>query len=98
MTVNDENVGPQNFDYKAEYGVSPFDIDPNTDSFRPGLFRVTFVTDQDDQSESASPIKPKSKAAVLAITLILHRVPKMTKLYNDSQAVRSTLSSEDNPV
>jgi len=50
VTVNDENVGPQNFDYKAEYGVSPFDIDPNTDSFRPGLFRVTFVTDQDDQS------------------------------------------------
>lgn len=98
MTVDDENLGPQNFDYRAEYGVSPLEIDPNTDSFQPGLFRVTFVTDQADQSENASPTKPKSKAAVLSITLILHRVPKMTKLYSDGQAVRSTLNSEDKPV
>ena len=44
VTVNDESVGPDNYHWKSDYGVSEIEIDPNTDKFKSGLFRVAFVT------------------------------------------------------
>ena len=44
VTVDDENIGPENYHWKAEYSICPITIDPNTDVFHPGLFRIKFVT------------------------------------------------------
>ena len=44
VTVDDENVGPQNYHWRSEYGFHQVEIDPNTDSFKLGTYRVAFVT------------------------------------------------------
>ena len=57
VTVDDEQVGPKNFKWKSEYGYHKLEIDPNTDLFKPGLFRVAFVTIQpsaEDEEHTAS--------------------------------------------
>ena len=44
ITVNDENISLKNYHWRSEYGVCLFDISPNTDKFKPGLFRVAFIS------------------------------------------------------
>ena len=72
VTVNDENVGPDNYHWKSDYGICEFEIDPNTDNFQPGLFRVAFVTKQDQQALNQS--------IALSIQLKLEPCPRMIKL------------------
>ena len=40
MTVNDENVGKDNYHWKSEYGVDKIDIYPDRNNFKQGKYRV----------------------------------------------------------
>ena len=47
VTVNEENVGKDNYKWKSVYGVDKIDIYPDDPSFRLGVYRVAYVTFSD---------------------------------------------------
>ena len=44
MTVNEENVGKDNYHWKSEFGVDKIDIYPDDANFSHGLYRIAYVT------------------------------------------------------
>ena len=53
--MNDENCGPDNFRWRNDYGLNNIDIDPNTDEYEPGFYRVAIVSRKGD-NHSESPV------------------------------------------
>jgi len=88
--VDRENVGPQSYDWKSECPLSQVEIDPNTDKFKPGLYKVVYVT------RPADPKKQDQQTAnpVICAKLVFEEVPKMTKLNNSSEALSVTVGDD----
>ena len=51
VTVNDENISANNYRWKCDYGVGTLEISPNNDTFKPGLFRLAFVSHTHNEGE-----------------------------------------------
>ena len=83
ISVDDDNLSKDNYRWKSDYGVCRFEIDPNTDKFKLGLYRVLFVTTRSKKaaaSKSIEQIAGKPSSIQLAMTLLFEDVPEMVKL------------------
>jgi len=77
---------PENYQWKSEYGPNTVEIDPNTDKFSKGRFKVCFRTVPDPKAAQSEPVE-------ITTTLRFAKVPIAIKLNNREEPLSITLDS-----